>query len=109
MCIRDRTCSKQDGGPVLLLTGATGAIGSRLLPLLLEGEEPVRCLVREPRRLGEHRVDVQITMGDLSEMADPYRLRQSMRGVDTVIHLAATCLLYTSPSPRDRTRSRMPS
>ena len=23
--------------------------------------------------------------------------------------LAATCLLYTSPSPRDRTRSRMPS
>ena len=22
---------------------------------------------------------------------------------------AATCLLYTSPSPRDRTRSRMPS
>src|SRR5665811_284340 len=32
----------------------------------------------------------RITMGDLSEMADPYRLRQSMRGVDTVIHLAAT-------------------
>ena len=24
-------------------------------------------------------------------------------------HLASTCLLYTSPSPRDRTRSRMPS
>ena len=23
--------------------------------------------------------------------------------------LAFTCLLYTSPSPRDRTRSRMPS
>ena len=24
-------------------------------------------------------------------------------------HLIDTCLLYTSPSPRDRTRSRMPS
>ena len=24
-------------------------------------------------------------------------------------HLYITCLLYTSPSPRDRTRSRMPS
>ena len=24
-------------------------------------------------------------------------------------HIAMTCLLYTSPSPRDRTRSRMPS
>ena len=26
-----------------------------------------------------------------------------------LIVLATTCLLYTSPSPRDRTRSRMPS
>ena len=25
------------------------------------------------------------------------------------LHTRATCLLYTSPSPRDRTRSRMPS
>ena len=24
-------------------------------------------------------------------------------------HIPNTCLLYTSPSPRDRTRSRMPS
>ena len=30
---------------------------------------------------------------------------------DNIVHLvlARTCLLYTSPSPRDRTRSRMPS
>ena len=26
-----------------------------------------------------------------------------------MIHEPNTCLLYTSPSPRDRTRSRMPS
>ena len=26
-----------------------------------------------------------------------------------VVDLFSTCLLYTSPSPRDRTRSRMPS
>lgn len=75
---------------MLLLTGATGAIGSRLLPRLLEADYEVRCLVREPKKLGPHRVDVQITMGDLAELADPYRLRQAMRGVDTVIHLAAT-------------------
>src|SRR5947199_10411946 len=75
---------------MLLLTGATGAIGSRLLPLLWESGEDVRCLVREPRRLGERRVDVQITMGDLADLADPYRLRQALRGVDTVVHLAAT-------------------
>ncbi len=75
---------------MLLLTGATGSIGSRLLPLLLESGEDVRCLVREPRRLGARRVDVQIALGDLGEMSDPYLVRQALRGVDTVIHLAAT-------------------
>ncbi len=75
---------------MLLLTGATGSIGSRLLPLLLESGEDVRCLVREPRRLGERRVDVQIALGDLGEMSDPHLVRQALRGVDTVIHLAAT-------------------
>jgi uncharacterized protein YbjT (DUF2867 family) len=75
---------------MLLLTGATGSIGSRLLPLLLESGEDVRCLVREPRRLGDRRVDVQIALGDLGEMSDPYLLRQALRGVDTVVHLAAT-------------------
>ncbi|HET8813459.1 MAG TPA: NAD(P)H-binding protein [Solirubrobacterales bacterium] len=75
---------------MLLLTGATGSIGSRLLPLLLESGEEVRCLVREPRRLGARRVDVQIALGDLGEMSDPYLVRQALRGVDTVIHLAAS-------------------
>jgi NADH dehydrogenase len=75
---------------MLLLTGATGSVGSRLLPLLLERGEDVRCLVREPRRLGQRRVDVQIALGDLGEMSDPYLVRQALRGVDTVVHLAAS-------------------
>jgi uncharacterized protein YbjT (DUF2867 family) len=75
---------------MLLLTGATGSIGSRLLPLLLARGEDVRCLVREPRRLRDRRVDVQIALGDLGEMSDPYLVRQALRGVDTVVHLAAT-------------------
>jgi uncharacterized protein YbjT (DUF2867 family) len=75
---------------MLLLTGATGSIGSRLLPLLLEQGHEVRCLVREPRRLGTRRVDVQIALGDLGEMSDPYLVRQALRGVDTVVHLAAS-------------------
>jgi NADH dehydrogenase len=75
---------------MLLLTGATGSIGSRLLPLLLERGEDVRCLVRDPRRLGARRVDVQIALGDLGDLSDPHTVRQSLRGVDTVVHLAAT-------------------
>jgi NADH dehydrogenase len=74
-------------GAVILLTGATGVIGSEVLPLLLADGHEVRALVREPRRLGPHRVDVQISMGDL---ADPYSMRHALRGVHTVIHLAAT-------------------
>jgi uncharacterized protein YbjT (DUF2867 family) len=75
---------------MLLLTGASGAVGSQLLPMLLGSGERVRCLVREPRRLGDLRVSVQITLGDLAELSDPYLMRQALRGVDTVIHLAAT-------------------
>ena len=29
--------------------------------------------------------------------------------IETVVNIAKTCLLYTSPSPRDRSLSRMPS
>lgn len=75
---------------MILLTGATGSIGTRLLPRLIEDGQQVRVLVREPRKLGDQRVNVQITMGDLRELRDPYMLRQAMRGVDTVIHLAAS-------------------
>jgi uncharacterized protein YbjT (DUF2867 family) len=72
---------------VLLLTGATGLVGSSLLRRLTARGEPVRCLVRDPRRLGPERVRVQITIGDL---ADPRAFRQAMRGVRVVVHLAAS-------------------
>jgi NADH dehydrogenase len=72
---------------VILLTGATGVIGGELLPLLLAAGNDVRTLVRDPRRLGAQRVNVQIALGDLS---DPFSMRHAMRGVDTVVHLAAT-------------------
>ena len=75
---------------MILLTGATGGVGSHLLPMLLGRGERVKCLVREPSRLGDSRVDVQIVMGDLRELSDPYMLRQALRGVDTVIHLAGS-------------------
>jgi uncharacterized protein YbjT (DUF2867 family) len=72
---------------VLLLTGATGTIGLPLLRRLTAAGTPVRCLVRDPRRLGSERVRVQIALGDLS---DPFSFRHALRGVDTVVHLAAT-------------------
>jgi NADH dehydrogenase len=71
---------------MILLTGASGLVGSTLLARLTADGVPVRCLVRDPRRLGPLRVRVQIALGDL---ADPPSFRNAMRGVDTVIHLAA--------------------
>jgi NADH dehydrogenase len=72
---------------VILLTGATGVVGGELLPALLADGHEIRALVRDPRKLGEHRVDVQIALGDLR---DPLSMRHAMRGVETVVHLAAT-------------------
>jgi len=72
---------------MLLLTGATGLVGSTLLGRLLAEGTQVRCLVRDPRRLGAQRVRVQIALGDLT---DPPSFRNALRGVDTVVHLAAS-------------------
>src|SRR5436305_14675285 len=69
-----------------LLTGATGTIGLPVLRRLTAARVPVRCLVRDPRRLGAERVRVQIALGDL---ADPPSFRHALRGVDTVVHLAS--------------------
>ena len=72
---------------MLLLTGATGLVGSALLGRLLAEGTEVRCLVRDPRRLGAQRVRVQIALGDLN---DPPSFRNALRGVHTVVHLAAS-------------------
>ncbi|MFN2616654.1 MAG: SDR family oxidoreductase [Thermoleophilaceae bacterium] len=72
---------------MILLTGATGTVGSALLARLVADGGPVRCLVRDPRGLGPHRVRVQIALGDLGT---PGSFRHALRGVDTVVHLAAS-------------------
>ena len=69
-----------------MLTGATGLVGRPLLRRLTADRQPVRCLVRDPRGLGADRVRVQIALGDL---ADPPSFRNALRGVSTVVHLAA--------------------
>jgi NADH dehydrogenase len=72
---------------MILLTGATGTVGSALLRRLTAAGTPTRCLVRDPKRLGPERVRVQLALGDL---ADPGSFRNALRGVDTVIHLGAS-------------------
>jgi NADH dehydrogenase len=84
---------------MFLVTGASGTVGKTLVPKLLERGDEVRVLVRDPRRLGRMRVEVQLALGDLVDLADPRLIRQALRGVDTVIHLAAAI--------RDQPRARL--
>ena len=71
---------------MILLTGATGNVGSALLRRVVGSGQPVRALVRDPRRLGPERVCVQIALGNLSDASS---FRNALRGVTTVVHLAA--------------------
>ena len=67
----------------ILLTGATGAIGGRLLPALLDGGAPVRALVRRPERAGLPPT-VEVVPGDV--FADR-GLDAALEGVDVAYYL----------------------
>jgi uncharacterized protein YbjT (DUF2867 family) len=69
-----------------LVTGATGYIGGRLVPRLLEAGFRVRVLVRDPRRLTDvpWRDDVEVVQGDL---ADASTLGPAVADVDVLYYL----------------------
>ncbi len=67
----------------LLLTGASGLVGSRLLPRLVQDGANCRALLRGDLTLPEGAAGVR---GDLG---DPSSLRKAVEGVDSVVHLAA--------------------
>lgn len=68
----------------ILLTGATGYIGSRLLPGLAEAGHEIKCLVRDPARLNFAAPNVRACTGDLLERSSLWR---AFRGVDTAYFL----------------------
>src|SRR5271154_2149717 len=72
---------------MLLLTGATGLVGTAVLRRLVAEGAQVRCLVRDPRRLGAQRVRVPIALGVLT---DPPSFRNALRGAHAVVPLAAS-------------------
>jgi uncharacterized protein YbjT (DUF2867 family) len=69
----------------ILLTGATGYIGGRLLRLLEAEGHPVRCLARRPEFLqGRVAATSEVVGGDV---LDAVSLQRAMNGVDTAYYL----------------------
>ena len=76
---------------IVLLTGATGYIGSRLLPLLEEEEVRVRCLDRKTEKLQTHVGEpTEVVRGDVLDRSS---LDEALSGVTTayyLVHLMAS-------------------
>ncbi|HEY1694198.1 MAG TPA: NAD(P)-dependent oxidoreductase [Polyangiaceae bacterium] len=71
----------------ILVTGATGKVGSRLARQLARGGNQVRALVRDPTRAADLRSDgIELAKGDL---LDADSLAAAVRGVGAVVHCAA--------------------
>ena len=72
---------------MILVTGGTGYVGSRLVQKLVEQGRPVRLLVRDvaaARR--KFPKGVEFAQGDVTQTET---LPAALTGVDTVIHLVA--------------------
>ena len=71
----------------ILVTGATGKVGSRLAKRLAQRGDQVRALVRDPKRAeGLLEARIELAVGDL---LDADSLVAAVRGVDSVVHCAA--------------------
>jgi uncharacterized protein YbjT (DUF2867 family) len=68
---------------MILVTGATGNVGRRVVERLVERGEPVRAYVRDPGRAALPQ-GVEVVKGDLT---DPGALRAALDGVDAVFLL----------------------
>jgi len=86
---------------MLLLTGATGYLGSGIARELIARRRPFRVLVRDADRLGfdAARCHCEVTQGDLR---DGDALRRALKGMDEVIHTAALVKIWV----RDRSEFR---
>lgn len=81
---------------MILVTGATGFIGSHVARYLAQRGQPLRLLVRKASdRTLIQGLDAEICEGDLKDRAS---LREPVEGCDAVFHVAADYRLW-SPDP----------
>lgn len=89
----------------VVVTGATGYIGGRLVPELLQAGHTVRCLARSPRKLRDFpwRAEVEVVQGDVLERAD---LDRALESVDAAFYLVHAMGSDAGFAERDRDAAR---
>ncbi|MEC2344337.1 MULTISPECIES: NAD-dependent epimerase/dehydratase family protein [Paenibacillus] len=71
----------------VFVTGATGKVGSRFVPRLLQRGHHVKLLVRDAAKAdGLHQQGAEVIEGDLLQ---PDHYIDALQGVDAIVHLAA--------------------
>jgi uncharacterized protein YbjT (DUF2867 family) len=77
-------------GDMIAVTGATGYVGGRLVPALLEAGYRVRCLVREPRKLDarpwRHHPHVEVVTNDLGDSVAVAAVLEGCRAAYYLVH-----------------------
>jgi uncharacterized protein YbjT (DUF2867 family) len=92
------------GAPVVLITGATGYIGGRLVPVLEDAGVRLRCLARRPAALAS-RVSqtTEVVAGDL---LDPASLDRAFTGIDVASYLVHSMGAHGDYLEKDRVAAR---
>lgn len=98
------TSTPQTTRGLVLLTGATGYVGGRLLHQLERAGHPVRCLARRPDALAERvGASTEVVAGDVLDAAS---LSPAMEGVDTAFYLVHSMGAGGSFEKEDRRAAR---
>lgn len=81
----ETTTKETTGQPCILVTGGTGYIGGKLIPLLEQKNVSVRCLARSPDKLKSNvKESTEVIQGDVLDVSS---LVSALQGIDTAYYL----------------------
>jgi len=94
-----------DHGPLCLVTGATGYIGGRLVPELLDAGFRVRCMSRSPERLRDYPWAARVETA-AADAADRQAVGRALTGIEIAYYLVHALGTGRRFEEADRTAAR---
>ncbi len=88
----------------VLVTGATGYIGGRLVPRLVADGHDVRCMARDPERLADRFPGAAIVYGDVFDAAS---IRAALEGIEVAYYLVHSMARSKQFAHQDRDAARI--